>query len=266
MNSKIPMLAGSASVPAIVGIGVGAGMIILFSVFFVPVISPDVHRTWISYEPTQCSTPPWISYWNELHPDDDFRLLNKGGQYQIIKEYFRERVGISLFDVTYRTTLSPSCMACGCSAGYIIDLNVNDNDAGKLRENILKATVQVGNDTKPTVQRPSHVTVIIPEGSSLPDSEHNNFEPETIKVVIGVNNTVRWMNQDSVSSSIRADDKIDPEFYDATHLDENSEARLLLNPSETFEFTFTRPGEFGYHSEPHPHKRGIVVVLQEPEN
>lgn len=261
--------------PAIAGIAVGAGMIILFSVIFVPVIDPDVRRTWISYEPIQCSTPPWISYWNETHPDDNFLLLAKEYQYQIIKEYFRERVGISLFDVTYRTSVSPNCMACGCSAGYIIDLNVNDIDAGRLRENILTTIVQIGNDKQPIVQRPSTVTVIIPEGSSSPTSELNNFEPEVIKVVIGVNNTVRWINQDAVMSSVVADDYDDDGFYNATkeqcENDDYQNCKIIpsknfLNAGESFEYTFTMPEEYGYHSVPHPHKRGIVIVLQEPES
>ena len=114
--------------------------------------------------------------------------------------------------------------------------------------------------------KPKVVIVIIPEGSSLPTSEHNNFEPAVIKVIIGINNTVRWVNQDSTFSSIRADeDASDPQFWRATHLDEISNVNLLLSPGDTFEFTFTKPGEYGYHSEPHPHKHGTVIVLEPQE-
>jgi plastocyanin len=107
--------------------------------------------------------------------------------------------------------------------------------------------------------RPKVAIVIIPEGSSLPTSEHNNFEPAVITVVIGVNNTVRWINQDVVGSKISADDKSDPAFWNIT------ENAPLLSPGETFEFTFTKLGAYGYHSEPHPHKHGTVMVwLQNP--
>lgn len=108
--------------------------------------------------------------------------------------------------------------------------------------------------TRFTTERPSHVTVVIPEGSSQPDSDHNNFEPETIKVVIGINNTVRWINQDIVTSSVIADSENDRGFYDATRErcenDDYRDCRILLTKNfleqgESFEYTFTKPGEHG---------------------
>ena len=130
------------SVSAIAGIAAGTGIIILFGIFFVPTINPDPERTWISYEPTQCSTPPWINNWNQLHPEQNFRILAQDEQYRVIKEYYQE-IRITVFDVKYRISSSPNCEACGCSTGYIIDFQVNDTDVNKLRENILKATVQI---------------------------------------------------------------------------------------------------------------------------
>jgi hypothetical protein len=148
MQQELKPLAGNGtSIPAIAGIAAGVSMIILFSIFFVPALTNPGTRTWVSYEPTQCSTSPWMSYWNELHPDDDFRSLGEEHQYQVIKEYFRERAGINVFDVTYRISLSPNCLACGCSAGYIIDFQVNENDEDKLRQDILKATVRIDDST-----------------------------------------------------------------------------------------------------------------------
>lgn len=82
-----------------------------------------------------------------------------------------------------------------------------------------------------------------------------NYEPEVIKVVIGINNTVRWMNQDITSHSVRADDEGDPDFRSA--MQDN-----FLSPGETFEYTFTKPGVFGYHGVPHPWMHGTVVVLE----
>jgi len=98
-------------------------------------------------------------------------------------------------------------------------------------------------------------TVIIPEGSSLETTERNNFEPAVIRVVIGVNNTVQWINQDDTLHSIRAVDEGDPDFYGATK-------DIFLMPGETFEYTFTKPGRLDYHMEPHPHRKGTVVVLE----
>lgn len=71
--------------------------------------------------------------------------------------------------------------------------------------------------------------VVIPEGASLPDSRRT-FEPQTVKVTIGVNNTVRWINQDKTLHWIEADNQSDPAFYNATS-DEN---RKLIAPNESF--------------------------------
>lgn len=99
--------------------------------------------------------------------------------------------------------------------------------------------------------------VIIPAGSSDQNSR-KNFEPALITVVIGQNNTVKWVNKDDVPSAVRANDKSDPDFFDASH---NS---TVLTPNATFEFKFTKPGRFDYHSEPYPWLHGTVVVVVLP--
>ncbi|HEX7032903.1 MAG TPA: plastocyanin/azurin family copper-binding protein [Nitrososphaera sp.] len=98
--------------------------------------------------------------------------------------------------------------------------------------------------------------VIIPEGAGLASSG-KSFEPETIKVMIGVNNTVRWINQDRIAHWIRADDQSDPEFYNATG---GEPGNKMILPGESFEYTFTKAGEFGYHGK--PVMRGTVIVLE----
>lgn len=109
---------------------------------------------------------------------------------------------------------------------------------------------------------PATVTVVIPEGSSMPSSEHNNFEPDEITVVIGVNNTVSWINRDTTASSVVAGDNADPLFAEAARIVQgDANAANFLAPGESFEFTFTKTGIFSYYSVPHPHKYGFVVVL-----
>jgi plastocyanin len=119
---------------------------------------------------------------------------------------------------------------------------------------------------------PAVVTVIIPNGSSMSTSEHNNFEPAIIKVVIGMNNTVRWLNEDIVLGSVVADNEDDPLFFNATNMEtptydinDNSGKNNFILPGQFFDFTFTKPGEFGYHSEPGPHRRGTVIVMSASE-
>jgi len=110
--------------------------------------------------------------------------------------------------------------------------------------------------------------VTIPLDASLPG---HNFEPATSNVVIGTNNTVRWVSQDTIPSSVIADDDSDPEFAKATaNFPDNMTClcdlkvvptHLFMINGTTFDFTFTKPGIFGYHSVPHPQMKGKVIVL-----
>jgi plastocyanin len=112
------------------------------------------------------------------------------------------------------------------------------------------------------------VTVIIPERNA---TGYGNFEPATIKLVNGINNTVRWINEQVVPVSIEADDEADPLFFNATsehgsfEINDNSGNNNFLMPGQFFEFTFTKPGKFGYHSVPGPDRHGMVVVLPAPQ-
>ena len=98
---------------------------------------------------------------------------------------------------------------------------------------------------------PDVTLVTIPEGASFPG---NNFEPPITKVIIGTNNTVRWISQDTIPSSIIADDDSDPEFAKAAaDLPDNvtclcdlkvKPANLFMMKGQTFQFTFTKLGVF----------------------
>jgi plastocyanin len=120
--------------------------------------------------------------------------------------------------------------------------------------------------------QPKVAIVLIPEGSSLAGSARNNFEPETITVVTGVNSTVRWVNEDVTLHSVIASSDDDPIFYNATKVQcENNDyqncvvipSNNFLSPGGTFEFTFTKPGVYDYHMEPHPHMQGTVIVQEQ---
>lgn len=118
--------------------------------------------------------------------------------------------------------------------------------------------------TSPSIQ--NITTVIIPQGAADTASQ-KNYEPQYVHVVIGVNNTVQWINHDDTSSSVIADNKDDQDFFDATnkqtYLNFQNSSRLpnFLKSGESFEYAFTRVGYFGYHSEPHQWMRGWVLVL-----
>ncbi|MEO9363674.1 MAG: hypothetical protein ABI348_07220 [Nitrososphaera sp.] len=115
-------------------------------------------------------------------------------------------------------------------------------------------------------ERTNISTVVIPKGATSSPSSGKNFEPSTIKVVIGVNNTVRWTNNDELPSWVVADNPgVDPDFAAATQFAsgiayENA-TDSLLQPGQSFEFTFNRPGEIHYHDIIHPWMQGTVIVL-----
>ncbi|MHB8547449.1 MAG: cupredoxin domain-containing protein [Nitrosotalea sp.] len=89
----------------------------------------------------------------------------------------------------------------------------------------------------------SNISVVtIPKGFS----EHKaTFEPKTITVQIGTNETVRWINNDDSETSIISDNSDDRSFYDVTRFD--SALRYDVMPGKYFDYGFTTPGEFGYH-------------------
>ncbi len=72
------------------------------------------------------------------------------------------------------------------------------------------------------------------------------FSPSSITVVIGVNNTVTWTNNDPVTHTVTADD--------------NSFNKTLLS-GNTFTQTFTTAGTFTYHCAIHTYMKGTVKVL-----
>jgi plastocyanin len=106
-------------------------------------------------------------------------------------------------------------------------------------------TIHVGNVT----------LVTIPEGASLASSD-KTFEPQIVKVVIGINNTVRWVNEDNTFHRIEPDDYKDPGFVAVTTPPDDD--ANLIPPGEYIEYTFTKAGEYRYHGQ--PHLRGSVIV------
>jgi plastocyanin len=177
---------------------------------------------------------------------------------------------------------------CGDPDGntpHMINVQIRSYEASPIRADkagkyVLTATYAHGKVEKTfTVDNlvvPYVSNVIIPKGASLYGSPHVNFEPETIKVVISLNNTVRWVNSDSVPSSVIANNAAsNSDFHNATKIgcenDDETNCTVLpgknfLNPGETFEYTFTKAGEYGYHSAPHPWMHGTVIVVNETHN
>ena len=92
---------------------------------------------------------------------------------------------------------------------------------------------------------PDPVKVSIPNGTST-NTASPGYSPATITVVIGVNNTVTWTNNDLSVHTVTANDK--------------SFSSGDMAPGVSFSFTFTTPGIYSYHCVYHSWMSGTVVV------
>ncbi len=88
-----------------------------------------------------------------------------------------------------------------------------------------------------------HVSV---EYGSAANTTSTYYLPPTIVVVIGVNNTVTWVNNDIAAHTVTADN--------------GSFNSGNLNPGQSFTNVFTTPGTYTYHCDYHPWMHGTVIV------
>ena len=94
---------------------------------------------------------------------------------------------------------------------------------------------------KPTTS----VAVSIVPGAGT-NTSSKGYSPDTITVVLGVNNTVTWTNADSAPHTVTANDGT---FYSGN-----------IATSGSFTYTFTTPGTYDYHCTYHPWMTGAVIV------
>ncbi|MHB8602744.1 MAG: cupredoxin domain-containing protein [Nitrosotalea sp.] len=108
-----------------------------------------------------------------------------------------------------------------------------------------------------SVGNTNYTTVLIsPESEN--QASHNSYSPGIVTIMLGVNNTVRWVNQDDVANTIVPDI---PLIQNGKSFGSDG----VIKPDQSYTFTFTEPGTFAYHTEPHPWMKGIVIVLS-PSN
>ena len=93
----------------------------------------------------------------------------------------------------------------------------------------------------------SSVAVSIVDGAFNPFNAAGHFAPTTITLVMGVNNTVTWTNNDYSIHTVTSD----------TGLFNSG----LLNNGNSWTYTFTSSGTYGYHCEIHPFMNGTVIVV-----
>jgi len=88
------------------------------------------------------------------------------------------------------------------------------------------------------------VAITIVPGAGVPPNK--GFTPDNITVLIGVNNTVIWTNNDSSIHTVTANDG----SFDSGY----------LNTGASYTYTFTQPGVYEYHCQVHPWMIGSVTV------
>ncbi len=91
----------------------------------------------------------------------------------------------------------------------------------------------------------------VPEAAAAPSTvnvtiKNFSFNPATISVVIGVNNTVTWTNADGVPHTVTG-------YY-------GSFDSGILNPGDPFTHTFLTAGIFSYLCNIHPYMKGTVIA------
>lgn len=100
---------------------------------------------------------------------------------------------------------------------------------------------------------PQITKISIPSGSGITQSSQG-YSPASVVVVIGVNNTVTWTDND---------DQMDANGYTPNHTvtaNDNSFTSVSLSIGDSFTYTFTSPGTYMYHCKVHSWMSGLVTV------
>ncbi len=100
--------------------------------------------------------------------------------------------------------------------------------------------------TTTTTGAPQGVTVEIPSGAAA-NTNSPGYSPNTITLVIGMNSTVTWVNNDSAPHTVTARDG----SFNSGNLD----------PGKSWTYTFTLPGIYNYYCSYHPWMMGKVIVV-----
>lgn len=111
---------------------------------------------------------------------------------------------------------------------------------------VLPNAAYTGSTTHTTTgTAPSSVAVSLVQGAGT-NTSSRGFKPDTITVVLGVNNTVVWTNNDGSPHTVTAQDG----SFDSAN----------MAPGAVYTYTFTRAGTYSYHCTYHPWMIGTVIV------
>jgi plastocyanin len=112
----------------------------------------------------------------------------------------------------------------------------------------------------PSANAQSTVSVAILSGASGGPS-HPGFSPDSITLVIGVNNTVTWTNDDSVDHTVTSlSVPVGATAFDSGELSPGAGMPWQSPAGEDFTQTFTVPGTYQYHCTQHSWMTGTIIV------
>lgn len=102
----------------------------------------------------------------------------------------------------------------------------------------------------------TNVTIVL--GASGQGNAKGYFFPDNITVVLGVNSSVLWTNNDTAIHTVTS--------YGSIGTMSSPDLNPVGNSGNTFAFTFTSPGDYQYHCTIHPWMEGSVTVLPAPSS
>lgn len=111
-------------------------------------------------------------------------------------------------------------------------------------------------ESLPLASAQSNATVSIPLGSGSPNAGPS-FTPDSVTVVIGVNNTVTWTNNDNAGAG--TSHTVTPKNQPAGGA-WPAAGSGNISPGQSYSFTFTAPGTYDYLCSYHSWMAGTVVV------
>jgi plastocyanin len=96
----------------------------------------------------------------------------------------------------------------------------------------------------------SGIAISIPDG--VGSNQSLNFSPAKVTVVVGINNTIRWVQNDPIPHTVTSLSVPNGAAFDSKN----------LNKGDTFSLTLTVPGTYTYDCSYHPGwMKGTIVVL-----
>ncbi len=158
-------------------------------------------------------------------------------------------------DLSCYPSITPTYMNMTWQSGQLGDLRLHDYAT-------IYTMVAIFGDQVTTKQfwlEPKVSSVVIPDGFG----KNKTFVPSSISVQVGINSTVRWINQDSIVHTIEDNIADNSDFYFTTRFDFPPVPVYHSNtikPGDYFQFNFQDPGIYTYSVGTGPH--GTVTVVR----